>query len=614
MIYRDADPARWLTPRRSLLVAVGLYLIVTCYGVVNDGYHSDDWRHLTGASPLWVASEGRWLLDFLYRFVLGQRFLLPLQLTLAFPCFYWVASILAARSVEAAHRGLATLLIFAVGVNHPYMSDILTFESNVFAYPFALALSVGAFVVLERAEGQPLGRQMLAAALAALLLSFSVSIYQTFAVAGLIIPALALIRADRMSFRSALRLALVGIAISVAAIALYLVEWRMYAQLQGVAIGGDRFRAATAAGFSEKVAALPHLMRNLQTGTLMYLPTGLRILLGCLSLATVALGVLAAVRMLRGALPGGRILGPLRIGVGAALALLIFPVLFWIGYEGDSAPARAFGYFGFWVASLLLACATMALSGAAWRRIVHGALSLTALVLAFTASAFWSDTARSGQRDVELARAIYARLSNLPGYDGGTFRLVGGIKNDELSWGTLASWSSFHGGNPSIGIFRELYGQTDYVVSLPASPRACHAFPAADSTFFQDGMAYVCLEDFPPFTETLTCAPLDKAEGQLLCLGPKIMVHLGADCLPTGANDPDLRVAFHGAGQAIVPERNFIPESFPVRMGDTCATLALAPNIRDLKSLTVGLVGADGTELWRQEIAAGSLSPTQLIP
>ncbi len=233
------DPARWLTPARSLAVALGLYLVVTCYGVLNDGYHSDDWRHLTGASPLWVGSEGRWLLDLIYRFVLGERFLLPLQLTLAFPCFYWVASVLAERVAEPGQRGLATVLIFAVGVNHPYMSDILTFESNVFAYPLALALSVGAFVVFERAEGQPLHRQALAAALAALLLSFSISIYQTFAVAGLIIPALALIRADRVSLGAALRLALVGAAISVAAIALYLVEWRLYAALQGVTLGGN---------------------------------------------------------------------------------------------------------------------------------------------------------------------------------------------------------------------------------------------------------------------------------------------------------------------------------------------------------------------------------------
>ena len=75
-----------LTARGSLLAAALLYVAVTAYGVVNDGYHSDDWRHLTGASPLWVAVEGRWLLDLIYRDLLGERFLLPVQLLLAFPC------------------------------------------------------------------------------------------------------------------------------------------------------------------------------------------------------------------------------------------------------------------------------------------------------------------------------------------------------------------------------------------------------------------------------------------------------------------------------------------------------------------------------------------------
>jgi len=42
-------PGRSVQPsaRGSLLAAALLYVVVTAYGVVNDGYHSDDWRHLT---------------------------------------------------------------------------------------------------------------------------------------------------------------------------------------------------------------------------------------------------------------------------------------------------------------------------------------------------------------------------------------------------------------------------------------------------------------------------------------------------------------------------------------------------------------------------------------
>lgn len=602
---------RAVTPMRSLLIALGLYLLVTGWGLLNDGYHSDDWRHLAGASPLWTAVEGRWLLDFIYRFLLGERFLPPVQMAMAFPCFFWVAWTLAGRAATEGTRPLAALLIFGIGVNHPFMSDVLSFGSNVFAYPLALALSVAAFDIVERPGGSIL-RQIGAAVLAAVLLSFSVSIYQTFAVAGLIVPALALYRADEVSFGKAVRLALIGVAVSVAAIVLYLVEWRLYAALQGVTIVSERFQAAGAEGMAAKLGALPALVRSLQTGTLMALPHGLRVTLGCLSLVALALAAVAALRMLTGGLPGGRLLGPLRLGLAAALILFVFPVLFWIGYEGDAAPARAFGYFGFWLAALVVAGLTMALAGLTARAWGFAVLALSATAIALTASAFWSDTRRTSDRDIELARAIYARITNLPGYDGGPFRLVGGVDAPDLSWGTLASWSSFHGGNPSIGIFRELYGQKDYTASLPASPKACPAFPAAGSSFLHDGTAYVCLEAFPAFTDNLNCAELAAAPGQMLCLGPKIMVHLGPDCLATGDGDPALSVAFRSTGKPHAPERSFSVASFPVRLDATCATMALAPASPKLDTLHVALRGPDGAVIWRQDIAAAALAPVRL--
>ena len=603
-------PGRWvpLTARGSLLAAALLYVAVTAYGVVNDGYHSDDWRHLTGASPLWVAVEGRWLLDLIYRDLLGERFLLPVQLLLAFPCLFGAAWLLARRAVPEGYQGLGAVLIFGLGVNHPFMSDALTFASNVFAYPLALFLSVAAFVLVEEGRGRSVAVQAGLAALAALLLSFSVGIYQTFAVAGLIVPVLALIRADRVSFAAAVRLAGIGALVSVAAIALYLAEWRLYAALQGVTIASERFQAAGAAGMAAKLGQLPGLIRSLQTGTLMALPFVLRATMGLLSLAVLALGAVAALRMLAGQLPGGRILGSLRIGLGLGLALFVFPVLFWVAYEGDTVPARAFGYFGFWVAALLLATLTMAVTGHVLRIAGLSAAALGGVIFALTASAFWSDTARSGQRDIELARAIEARITTLPGYDGGPFRLVGGVTNPDLDWGTLANWSSFHGGNPSIGIFRELYGQDHYTASLPASPRACRAFPADGSAFVLNGMAYLCLEEFPAFTDDLRCAALTGAPGQSLCLGPKIMVHVGPTCLPTGPDDPALTVAFRSAGQPYAPERNFSVASFAVPLDGRCATLALAPASPKLSTLEVTLRGVDGAPLWQQDIAVADMT------
>lgn len=604
--------ARGLTPRQGLLIALCLYLTVTGWGLLNDGYHSDDWRHLTGASPLWTAVEGRWLLDLIYRDLLGQRFLPPVQMALAFPCFYWVAWTLAGRVSDETGQPLAAVLIFAIGVNHPYMSDVLSFGANVFAYPLAIALSVAAFDLLERSGGQPVLRQAGVAALAALLLSLSVSIYQTFAIAGLIVPALALMRADRVSFVAAARLALIGAAVSVAAILLYLAEWRIYAALQGVTIETLRFQLAGIEGMAAKLGQLPLLIRRLQTGSLMEIPSGLRALLGCMSLATLLFAAIAAARIATGSLPGGRLLGTLRLGLAVGLALFVFPILFSIGYEGDSEPARAFGYFGFWVSALAIAGLTMAMPQRAIRDLGRAVLALAGLSLALTAAVFWSDTRRIGARDVELARAVYARIVNLPGYDGGPFRMVGGVSYPDLSWGGLASWSSFHGGNPTIGIFRELYNLPDYTASLPASPLACPAFPAEGSAFMHDGIAYVCLEAFEAMTEGLRCAPLGSAPDERICLGPNVMVHVGPTCLATGASDPSLSLAFKETGRKFAIERNFSVENFPLRLGPVCATLALAPGRPKLETLQVTLRDPNGTPLWQQEIPATALVPTTL--
>lgn len=596
---------------RALGLALLLYALTTGYGVLNDGFHSDDWRHVAGVSPLWTAVEGRWVLEVIFRDLLGERFLLPIQIALAFPCLYWVARTLSRHAAPEARQPAATLAIFAVAVNHIFLADALSFASNVFAYPLALALSVGAFELLARAEGRASLLQAGAVLAAAQLLALSLGIYQTFAVAGLIVPVLALLRIDRVRFAGAVRLAVVGAVASVLAIALYLGEWRLYAALKGVDIVAERFSATDAAGFAAKFGALPGLMRSLHTGTLMALPFVLRATMGLFSLAAIGLLAVAALRALAAAGPvGARALGVLRLGIGAALALFVFPVLFWLGYEGDAPPARAFGYIGFWIATIFVLGLTLAGPAARPGRL-HTAgmavMAVVATVFALTASAFWSDSARLGARDEELARAIEARLAALPGYTGPPFRIVGGVDYPDLSWGSLAGWSSFHAGNPRLGIFKEMYGRSEDTASLPVSPRACHAFPAADAAFLHDGMAYLCLEDFQPFMEEIACAPL--AAGGEICLGPRVFVHVADTCLKTGPGDPEMRVAFHFEGRGFAPERSFSVESFPIPVGGKCYTAALAPAQKRLTALSVRVRGADGTPLSQERIALSDLRP-----
>lgn len=594
---------------RALGLALLLYVLTTGYGVLNDGFHSDDWRHVAGVSPLWTAVEGRWVLEVIFRELLGERFLLPVQLALAFPCLYWVARTLSRHVAPGAWQPAATLAIFAVAVNHIFLADALSFASNVFAYPLALALSVGAFELIARTEGRASLSQAAAVLAAAQLLALSLGIYQTFAVAGLIVPVLALLRIDRVRFAGALRLAVLGAAASVLAIALYLGEWRLYAGLKGVAIVSERFSGTDAAGVAAKLGALPGLMRSLHTGTLMVLPFVLRATMGLFSLAALGLIAVAALRALAGpGSVGARALAVLRLGIGAGLALFVFPVLFWLGYEGDPPPARAFGYLGFWIAAIFVLGLTLAGAEAtAGRRHAAGmaVMAFVSTVFALTASAFWYDSARVGARDEELARAIEARLAALPGYDGPPFRIVGGVDYADLTWGSLAGWSSFHAGNPRLGIFREMYGRAEDTASLPVSPRACHAFPAADAAFLHEGMAYLCLEDFAPFTEEIACAPL--AGGGEFCLGPRVFVHIADTCLKTGPDDPEMRVAFHYEGRSFAPERSFSVASFAIPIGARCYTTALAPGQKRLTALSVRIRGTDGAMFSEQRIEISDL-------
>ena len=240
-----------------------------------------------------------------------------------------------------------------------------------------------------------------------------------------------------------------------------------------------------------------------------------------------------------------------------------------------------------------------------------GAMGAVAVIFGLTSSAFWYDSARVGQRDQNLARAIYSRVAALPGFDGKTFRVIGGTDYPDLSWGSLASWTTFHAGNPRLGIFREMYGLAEDTYSLPVSPRACHAFPAADAAFVQDGIAYVCLDDFPPLTDALHCVPLTAEAGAEICLGGGVVAHSAPVCLPTGKSDPDMRVAFRFQGQSHAPEPSFSTESFPIPMHGRCYTVALAPGPGDLEEISVTLYSPDDTVLWEQPIPGARIGADQ---
>ncbi|MEZ5779552.1 MAG: glucosyltransferase domain-containing protein [Paracoccaceae bacterium] len=610
-----ALPAR-LKQNGALALALALYLIVTVYGVLNDGYSSDDWRHINGASDIWAGVEGRWLLDVIYRYLLGERFLPQLQLTLAFPCFYGTAYLLAKHATTKEWQPAATLGIFAIGTNHIFMADVLSFSANIFAYPLALALSVAAFELIWRADGRPRGVQAAWTLASAILLSLSISIYQTFALTGLIIPVLALVRVDRVSMASAVRLAILGAVASFAALALYLLEWRLYVDLTGAYTGVTRLNTLNASVIGTKWDELPQLLRSLHTGTLLALPPVLKIAQGLFSLAALGLLGVAALGCLRqpGSL-GSRSLAIARLGLGGGLLFFLVPVLFWLIYRGDTAPARAFGYMGFFVSAVFVSALTMSVrlfdSRLQTRRFVDTAVFgflAVAVVQAFTTSAYWSDSARAGARDADLARATYARVSALPGYSGGPFRLAGRYDHPELSWGSLTGWSLFHPGNPNMGIYRALFGMNEDMSVLPVSPRKCGAFPASDAAFVHDGNAYLCLEELAPFTETLTCTPLRHEPDAALCIGKAALLLAAPDCQSYSRDTPQILAEVRHDGQDYAPVISFDLPNSDMRIGETCYLPAIAPDIDGFAAIDIRLVTLDGTTAWQERIEPGAFA------
>ncbi|PPB79724.1 glucosyltransferase GtrII-like protein [Albidovulum inexpectatum] len=593
------QPPRW---RTALLTALALYGVTAAAGILADGHHSDDWRHMAGASDLWVAVEGRWLLDAIFRFVLGERFLLPMQIALAFPCLWGFSTIIARHAASPTMRPIATLAIFAVGTNHLFLADALSFASSVFAYPLALVLSAAGYDLITRQARTPIRRfaQLL---VSAQLIAASIGIYQTYAVAGLIVPTVVLIRSDRHSFPAALRVAALGAAVSVAAIAVYLVEWRTYAAVMDMTIESRRFQPVTLDGLFEKLREYPALIKSLHTGSIMQIPRPVRMAMGLFAAFSILMPILGAAVM-RGR--QGPALNILRSAIGAGLAMFIFPTLFWLFYAGDAAPARAFGFIGFWSASLVISGLSL-LEDRTLRvlrpgqAIVGAAVTAMAMLNAFVVSAFWSDSAHLGQRDEELARAIHARLAATQGYDG-TFRLAGGIQDRSFSWGTLAGWTSFHAGNPSIGLFREMFGLEGSFAALPVSPRACHGFPAAGSVFRHEGKTYVCLQDLPAYTDDMRCADIDNMPGDRICLADRAIIHVSMTCLTRSVGNGDLNFAFLYRDSSHRALRRFSTANFPVLMHDECHTIALAPPTRNLDAIELWMQTPDGGAAWRERI------------
>jgi hypothetical protein len=519
----------------ALIACTALFCAVTVPGLLFDGMNPDDWRQLDGAPvggmPLnWTTEEGRWAMELLFVTVLGERFLPGVQALLALCTLGWISHTLARASSPAPLVPMAMVALFAVATNHIYMVDALSFSSHVFAFPLAMACSLYGFLLfLKTAQTGLSTATFLRFALAVQLLAISAGIYQPFAPFGAVLLAIAFVRVDRFAPGALIRITLVSVLGASLGIVLYVIEWRLATGLSAHVAEVERFPSPGLAEILGKLRALPGLLHSIHSGGLQAIPQVLRMANAALLLAIALLTLWATGRQIAQGRDWAAVLGAARIGAGVGIALFVLPTLVWFTYTNLWMPGRVSAYVPFVSGAILLTLASLLSigSGTRLRDAVLIAMGGLGLLNGFIAAAAWSDQITTGRRDEEMARAIFARVSATPGYDGGPIRIVGGLRYPDLSWGGHLGWTVLHAGNPVPGIFKQMFGLDWYAEFYAESPQACPAFPAEASVFAESGHIYACLWPTSGLPSLRDCQPVGDGR---VCRTDAALIWIRADC------------------------------------------------------------------------------------
>ncbi len=518
-------------PPRFVLAALVLFGLVTGLGLMVEGYNADDWRHLAGDYVPWTATEGRWAMEVIFRDLLGDRFRMPLQLVLAFLCFLAMSWIIARAVAPAPQwRAIAALLLFAAGVNYPYMADALNFNAHVFAYPFAMLLSLGSFWLLVACLGRPWWFWPPATLVAAQGIALSYGIFQPFAVFGAVLPMLALLRWDRHRLGPVTVLMLACAVAAALAIVIHGAEWQSYMAAQGREIVESRFGLPSGDRFLQKLSRLPFTLSLTLKGALVVPFTPIRMLLLGFSLLALTAPVLASLWRVREGDTAAGVLEVLRAALASTVLIVVFPsVFFFIAGPGEWPP-RAVGYLGFWIAALILSAVAIH-AGAVRDRparpvagLAMAALGLFAALNVALSALIWHDRAAASRAELALASRIHAAVVALNGYGGQTIRLVGDPAMPTFRWGGAMATPVFHHNNPHMGIISRTFGLENLEQAVSVTPRTCPAFPAPGSVFLEGDFAYVCLETKDALLPLAECdADDDPALGRLCRKGTEFV-------------------------------------------------------------------------------------------
>lgn len=596
-----ALPVKFRWPH-SISASLLIYAVTTAPGLIRDGRNPDDWRQVHGAPeggmPLnWTTEEGRWAMEVLYVHVLQERFLPVLQTGLAAGAFLLLSWVLARQSSNRGTRPFATFLIFTLGVHHIYMINALTFSSHVFAFPLAMLLSVAGFKCFERGILHGFGARVIWLLIGAQCIALCAALYQPFVPFGAVILFLSMIRTHQYKTTDVGTFILISTIGSCLGLLVYFAQAHLAAQLHDHVPTTNRIAMPSIYELQGKLETALQLLGQIWRGSLQRIPWAIK----ALNTAYVGIGFLLGVGLSISALirnPHNWV-NVLRILMGIT-GILLLPLLIWFSFDRQWMPSRAVAYVGFLAAVFYLAVDAEIRAQGFKSSVILGLPLIVALTYASMAPFVWSDQSEMGDRDEALAGKIMARLTELEGYDGAPFRIVGHTDYPDLAWGDMLGWTVFHAGNSRPGIFKDMYDLDWYADGgLYSGPKACEAFPAENSVYLYQGAAYVCLSQSPGFSGNLMCANSDKPEIGRICITPTAVLRFSEVCARAIRGDridvihtamPTVRSAFYD-----------VQSQAHTINGGCFYTAAWTGEVPDM--VDVSMVGGDGAVTWSEKLA-----------
>lgn len=558
-----------------------LYIPFAGAGIYRSGYNPDEWRFIAGEALNFADVAGRWATHLGHNVLFGGKFLAPLQITLTFICLFSVSVLLARRVFLPGWTGPITVALFFAGSNHPYLTEMLHYESLCFWFSLGLLCSTVAMAIIEprqRRIGRLHGVGVLL--VAGQLVALSIALYQSYALVGLLLPAVALIRVDLFDDRRALTYVGSALFVAVLAFALYRIELRLVLDWLGLE-ARPRFRMSSLSEIREKITWYPRLLRRLHTGEVMGMPRAAQLFLLLGSLSAVACTIASAWMAFTGRLKaaGRSLVSGLRIVVGTCGAMFLLPSLFWFIYPEIAFLARTAGFFGFGVASVLFANAALVAPNVR-RASLSNVVPILGVVLvvaygvagSWISAALWSMFRESAQRDLDLAKAILARVRQLDAaaITRAPIHLVGGVSYDDLRFGRFTTPGTFEAVNAWNSIFQGLAGSPAPSGSMPVSPRPCPAFPDEGSVFVEDGVPYVCLRASGVLPELAECYDLNDGSRGSLCFTSDIAVLRAADCDTISTEYGDVIVSLLGDDGRFAGQISFRRAGRPFMLKGLC--------------------------------------------